>query len=274
MIERLDGKVALITGAARGQGRNHATRLAELGADIIAIDICQQIETVPYRLATLDDLAETVHEVESRGRRIVALQADVRDAAGLRRAVDTGMADLGGIDIVCANAGIAAITSQERDPGQVFRDVVEVILFGVWNTVQATAYQLIDQGRGGSIVITSSTQGLTGRGGDGSGGLDGYCAAKHGLTGLMRTWANWLAPHRIRVNTVNPTAVNTVMASNASMRQYAVDHPSMADAWSNLMPVPWIETTDVSSAVAWLVSDSARYVTGVTLPIDAGFVVR
>jgi SDR family mycofactocin-dependent oxidoreductase len=274
MSERLDGKVALITGAARGQGRSHAVRLAELGADIIAIDICQQIDTVPYPLATKDDLQQTVAAVETFDRRIIARQADVRDATALRDAVTSGIAELGGVDIVLANAGVAVILADEPDPEQIFRDVVDVNMFGVWNTVHAAVPTMLEQDRGGSIVLTGSTQGLTGRGGAGTAGMEGYCAAKHALVGLMRTWANWLGPHGIRVNSVHPTAVDTPMINNESMHAYMAENPGIAAAMSNLMPVPAIEASDVTSAVTWLVSDAARYVTGVALPVDAGFVVR
>lgn len=273
-MERLEGKVALVTGAARGQGRSHAVRLAELGADVIAIDICAQIDTVNYPMSTPEDLAETVKEVEALDRRIVATEADVRDGAAVGRAVADGVAQLGGVDIVLANAGIAILGARQDDPQQAFRDLVEVNLFGVWNTVQAAAPVMIEQGRGGAIVITSSTQGLTGRGGNGSAAMDGYCASKHGVVGLMRSWAHWLAPHNIRVNSVHPTGVATPMIQNEAIEQYFAENPGVGDALANLMPVPMVEPIDISHAIAWLVSDAARYVTGVTLPVDAGFVVR
>ena len=273
-MERLEGKVALITGAARGQGRSHALKLAELGADVIAVDICEQIETVPYPMSTPADLAGTVAAVEALDRRIVATEADVRDAAALRAVVTDGAAQLGGLDIVLANAGIAVVGADAGEPGQTFRDLVEVNLFGVWNTVQAAAPLMIEQGRGGAIVLTSSTQGLTGRGGNGTAAMDGYCASKHGVVGLMRTWAHWLAPHHIRVNSVHPTGVDTPMIDNEPIRQYLAENANIADALANLMPVPVVQPLDISNAIAWLVSDAARYVTGVTLPVDAGFVVR
>jgi SDR family mycofactocin-dependent oxidoreductase len=273
-MDRLDGKVALITGAARGQGRSHAVRLAELGADVIALDICAQIDTVNYPMATPGDLAETVAQVEALDRRVVAAEADVRDAAALQRVLSDGVAQLGGVDIVLANAGIAVLGIDLPDPQQAFRDLVEVNLFGVWNTVQAAAPIMIEQGRGGAIVLTSSTQGLTGRGGNGSAAMDGYCASKHAVVGLMRSWAHWLAPHHIRVNSVHPTGVATPMIQNAVLEEYFAANPGLADALANLLPVPMLEPRDISNAVAWLVSDAARYVTGVTLPVDAGFVVR
>ncbi len=273
MAGRLDGKVALITGAARGQGRSHAVRLAEDGADVIALDICRQIDTVAYPMATPEDLTRTVSEVEALGRRIVAAEVDVRDAAALRAAVADGVSRLGGIDIVLANAGIG-MTADDADEEQAFRDMVEVNLFGVWNTVHAAAPTLIEQGRGGSIVLTGSTLGLSGRGGDGSGGLDGYTASKHAVVGLTRTWANWLAPHNIRVNSVHPTGASTPMILNEAVAKRFAALPSDGPPMGNLLGVELIDAVDVSNAIAWLVSDEARYVTGVALPIDAGFTVR
>nr|WP_052371886.1 mycofactocin-coupled SDR family oxidoreductase [Amycolatopsis taiwanensis] len=270
----LSGKVAFITGAARGQGRSHAVRLAADGADIIAVDICKQIDTVGYAMSTSDDLAQTVAEVEALGRRIIATEADVRDGAALRAAVAEGARELGGVDIVLANAGIAPGGGSGNEPEQSFRDIVEVNLFGVWNTVHAAAPLMIEQGRGGAIVLTSSTQGLTGRGGYGEAGLEGYCASKHGVVGLMRTFAYWLAPHNIRVNTVHPTGVNTPMVVNQALERHMADNPDLSAGMANLMPVPLIEASDVTEAIVWLVSDAGRYITGVTLPIDAGFAIK
>lgn len=274
-MNRLDGKVALVTGAARGQGRSHALTLAELGADVIAIDLCAQMDTVVYPMATPADLEETVKEVEALDRRIVATVADVRDTAALEAAVAEGVTQLGGIDIVCANAGIAAIGGDtEPDPHAAFADLIAVNLTGVWNTVHAAAPLMIAQGRGGAIVLTSSTQGLTGRGGDGTGAMTGYCASKHGVVGLMRTFAHWLAPHDIRVNTVHPTGVDTPMVNNEAVQKLITDNPGIGDALANLMAVPLIEARDISNAIAFLVSDAGRYITGVTLPVDAGFTIR
>jgi SDR family mycofactocin-dependent oxidoreductase len=274
-VGKLDGKVAFITGAARGQGRSHAVRLAQEGADIIAVDICEQVPSVTYPMATPADLAETVAQVEALDRRIVSSRADVRDIAALRAAAEDGIAQLGGVDIVLANAGIAGIGApEEADEDVLFRDAIEINLIGVWNTIRACTPTMIEQGRGGSIVLTSSTQGLTGRGGDGGGSMTGYSAAKHGVVGLMRTCANWLAPHSIRVNSVHPTGVNTPMIVNDVVGSMVSDDPSLAAALSNLMPVPIIEAVDISNAIAWLVSDEARYVTGITLPVDAGFTVK
>src|SRR5579872_3965517 len=274
MTGRLDGKVALITGAARGQGRSHAVRLAQDGADVIAVDICRQIDSVAYPLATPADLVRTVSEVEALGRRIVAVEADVRDAAALRAAVASGVAQLGAVDIVVANAGIGMM-SQEASEEQAFRDQVEVNLFGVWNTIQAAAPVMIDQGRGGAIVLTGSTLGLVGRGGNGRGGSDGYCASKHAIVGLARTWAHWLAPHNIRVNSVHPAGANTPMVVNEAVAKLFASAPASSGAdVGNLLDVQLIEAVDVSNAIAWLVSDEARYVTAVALPVDAGFTAK
>ena len=265
---KLEGKVAFITGAARGQGRSHAVRLAEEGADIIAVDICAQIDTVPYPLATPDDLAETVKEVEALDRRIFARPADVRDAAALRVALEAGIAELGPVDIVLANAGIAPMSLTPRD--QEWQDAIDVNLTGVYNTVRIAAPAMIERGQGGAIVLTSSTAGITGIGGSTPGGL-GYTAAKHGLVGLMRAYANYLAPDSIRVNSVHPTGVITPMVVNDFMQAFLQADPAMSQAMANALPVDMIEPVDVSNAIVWLVSDDARYITGVALPVDAGF---
>jgi SDR family mycofactocin-dependent oxidoreductase len=270
----LDGKVVFITGAARGQGRSHALRLAAEGANIIAVDLCAQVGVVAAPMSTPADLAETVRQVEALDRRIVAVQADVRDLAALKAAAATGIAELGAIDIVLANAGIAPQGSPAPDPEETFRTVIDINLVGVWNTIMATAPQMIERGAGGSIVITSSTQGLRGTGGDGAPASLGYTAAKHGLVGLMRSCANWLAPHSIRVNTVHPTGVNTPMIMNEVMSAQLAKNSGQAGKLANLMPVPYVESIDVSNAIAYLVADSGRYVTGVTLPVDAGFTAK
>ncbi len=269
---RVEGKVAFITGAARGQGRSHAIRLAQEGADIIAVDLCDQIATVEYPMATEADLAETVKEVEALDRRIVAKQADVRDLAALQAAFDEGVAQLGGVDIVLANAGIAPMGADDQDRVAAFRDVVDVNLTGVWNTVEVAVPTLVEQGRGGAIVLTSSTAGLKGIGGESGGGL-GYTAAKHGVVGLMRGFAVNLAKHNVRVNSVHPTGVDTPMIVNEFMERF-LSQSDMAGALTNLLPVDIIEPVDISNAILFLVSDEGRYVTGVTLPVDAGFTAK
>ena len=264
---KLEGKVAFITGAARGQGRSHAVRLAEEGADIIAVDICRQIDTVGYPMATPADLTETVKEVEALDRRIYAAEADVRDEAGLRAAFEAGVASVGPVDIVLANAGIAPMSRQEKQGA--WQDVIDVNLTGVFNTVEIAIPSMIERGQGGAIVLTSSTAGINGIGGRTRGGL-GYTAAKHGVVGLMRAYANSLAPHSIRVNSVHPTGVRTPMVVNDVMREFIADG-RLGNALANALPVDMVEPVDISNAILWLVSDDARYVTGVTLPVDAGF---
>ncbi|KHO26724.1 3-ketoacyl-ACP reductase [Mycolicibacterium setense] len=266
----LAGKVAFITGAARGQGRAEALRLAADGADIIAIDLCDQIESVPYPLATPDDLAATVKLVEDAGGRIVALRADVRDEEALRAALQAGVDQLGRLDIVVANAGIAPMQSGPDG----WRDVIDVNLTGVHHTVEAAIPLMVEQGDGGSIVLISSAAGLIGVGGGDRGSL-GYTAAKHGVVGLMRAYANFLAPHSIRVNSIHPTGVDTPMINNEFTRDWLRHISEELNAptdFGNALPVQVVQAEDIANAVAWLVSGQARYVTGVTLPVDAGIV--
>ena len=265
----LGGKVAFITGAARGQGRAEAVRLASDGADIIAVDICDQIASVPYPMATPDDLAATVKLVEDAGARIVARQADVRDREALRTALQAGLDEFGRLDIVVANAGIAPMEAGASG----WHDVVDVNLTGVYHTVAVAIPTMIRRGDGGSIVLTSSAAGLVGLAAPDPGSL-GYTAAKHGVVGLMRAYANSLAPHSIRVNSIHPSGVNTPMINNEHTRQwlerYAAEAATPRDM-GNAMPVEVLEPEDIAAAVAWLVSDDARYVTGVALPVDAGY---
>ena len=270
----LDGKVAFITGAARGQGRSHAIRLAEEGADIVAVDLCGQIDSIPYALGSEEDLDQTVKAVEAEGRRIVARTADVRDAAQLRKVVAEGTELLGPIDIIVANAGVAAPGGKEPDPEQAFRDIIDVNLIGVWNTVMAAVPSMQAAGKGGSIVLISSTQGLTGRAGDGTAGATAYTASKHAVVGMMRSFTHWLAADNIRVNTVHPTGVETAMIMNPAVEAYIAETPEAVAAVTNLLPVSMIQPEDVSDAILWLVSDHAKYVAGVALPVDAGFSVK
>ncbi|RVW00250.1 mycofactocin-coupled SDR family oxidoreductase [Rhodococcus xishaensis] len=278
MSGRVEGKVAFITGAARGQGRSHAVRLAEEGADIIAVDICENIDTITwYSLATDQDLQETVAQVEALGRRIVAVKADVRDVAGLQKAFDTGIEQLGPVDIVVANAGIITIGRSWELTAQQWQDVIDVNLTGVFNTAKVAIPSMIDAGRGGSILFTSSTGGLRGLQMMGH-----YVATKHGVVGLMRTMANELGPYSIRVNTIHPTSVDTPMFQNPgtySVFSPGESEPTMDTTIPNAMsqhtlPIPWVEPTDISNAVLFLGSDEARYVTGVTFPVDAGACVK
>ena len=268
---KLEGQVAFITGAARGQGRAHAIRLAEEGADVIAIDICEQLESVVYPMGTPEDLDETVRLVKDLGRRIVASQADVRDAKALRRAFNDGVAELGPVTIVVANAGIGPGGAAPSDTQ--WDEVIDVNLKGVWNTGRVAIPSMIEHGQGGAIVLTSSTGGLTGSPSNVAGML-GYTAAKHGVIGLMRSWANYLAPHNIRVNSVAPTTVRTPMANDGDLSAITQYAPELANSLKNAMPVEAVDARDVANAVAWLASDDARYVTGTVLPVDAGNVVR
>lgn len=273
---RLEQKVAFITGAARGQGRAHAVRMAQEGADIIAVDLCAQIGTVEYPMATADDLDTTVRLVEDLDRRVVAMQADVRDRNALAGAVAAGLAEFGHLDIVVANAGIAPIGEAGRSP-QAWQDAIDVLLTGVYHTIDAAIPSMVERDMGGSIVITSSTAGLKGLGrhleGVGA-GFFGYTAAKHGVVGLMRLYANVLAPHRIRVNTLHPTGVNTPMVVNEPFSRWGEGAFGEASGIQNALPVNLVEPEDIANAAVWLCSDEARYVTGVTLPVDAGFTVR
>jgi SDR family mycofactocin-dependent oxidoreductase len=273
-VEDLKGKVAFVTGAARGQGRSHAVALAEHGVDIIAVDLCQDIDTVSYALASPADLDETARLVEEQGRRVVGVQADVRDLDDLSAALDRGVSELGRLDIVLANAGIAPSSTPVADPALSWANVIAVNLTGVWNTTTIAKRALKQGNRGGSIVITSSTAGLKALA-DGTPGGEAYVASKHGLVGLMRALALELAPHSIRVNTVHPTGTNTFMVMNPVMQQWIADNAEVAAAgMQNALPVELIEPSDVTNAVLWLVSDMARYVTGVALPVDAGFTAR
>jgi SDR family mycofactocin-dependent oxidoreductase len=270
----LAGRVAFITGAARGQGRAHAVRLASDGADIIAVDLCDQIASVPYPLATPDDLAATVKLVEDTGARIVATQADVRDRASLTTALAAGVQQLGGrLDVVVANAGIAPMAGEDA-----WQDVIDVNLTGVFHTVDVAMRPMIKAGNGGSIVLTSSVAGLVGLASPMAGSV-GYAAAKHGIVGIMRVYANLLAGHSIRVNSVHPAGVNTPMIDNEFTRswleglaQESQGSGQTAPNMTNALPVQMLEAEDIAAAVAFLASDEARYITGVTLPVDAGFV--
>jgi SDR family mycofactocin-dependent oxidoreductase len=276
MTGRVQGKVAFITGAARGQGRSHAVRLAQEGADIVAVDICESIPSVSrfYPGATRADLDETVRQVEALGGRIIATKADVRDLAALKAAVDDGVAQLGHLDIVCANAGIFLFGKQTHEVGeQDWQDVIDINQTGVWHTCKAAIPHLIAGGTGGSIILTSSSAGIKG-----TPNVAAYTASKHAIVGLMKTLALELAPHSIRVNTVHPTGVATDMILNPSTFKLFVphkEHPSMDDAaevfrTTNALPIPWVQSIDVSNAVLFLASEEARYVTGLELKVDAG----
>jgi SDR family mycofactocin-dependent oxidoreductase len=270
---RVEGKVALISGLARGQGRSHAVRLAEEGADIIGFDVCADDPWVEYPLATRDDLDETVKLVEKTGRRIHAEVADVRDTEAVAKVIDDGVAQFGRLDIVLANAGIMAITGEQRLHREAYIAGIDVMLNGVYDTVNLAIPHIRAGGRGGAIVITSSTAGLYGGMADGNPGVMGYIASKHGVVGLMRAWANALAPERIRVNTVHPTGVNTPMITNEAFGQFVQEFPTIAANLQNPLPVEngLIEPEDVTNTILHLVSDTGRYITGSTVLVDAGF---
>jgi SDR family mycofactocin-dependent oxidoreductase len=276
-VGRVEGKVALVTGAARSQGRSHAVRLAEEGADIIAVDVCHQIDTVPYPLASSEDLAETARMVEKLDRRIVTVEADVREADAMQAAVARGVEQFGRLDIVCANAGIWSVNKTWELTQEQWDDMIGVNLTGVWQTVKAAVPAMLEAGNGGSIIITSSNGGVMG-----FENLAHYVSAKHAVVGLCRTLCNELGRHNIRVNNIQPTAVNTNMIhhqgvynlffpseENPSKEQFAFAFRSL-----NVLPVPWVEPVDISNAVLWLASDEARYVTGISLPVDAGFLQK
>lgn len=264
-------RVAVITGAARGQGRSHALALAALGIDIIAIDRCADMESIPYPLATKADLDETANLVRAEGARAVAAVADVRDLSGLQAAVDRGASILGNVSIVIANAGVVGMGLTDPLDQEVYRDIVETNLSGVWHTIAATAPSMIRGGAGGCMVLISSMQGLVGRGGDGSAATFAYAASKHGVVGLMRSASYAYASHNIRVNTVHPTGVATPIIFNQHMADMFAANPEGSAMAGNLLPVPYVEPRDVTNAVLFLISDGARYVTGMTMPVDAGF---
>ena len=276
----LDGKVAVVSGAARGQGRAHAVRLAREGADIIAIDICADIDTVHYPLARAADLDETVARIEQLGRRVAATRTDVRDAAAVAAAIDGGVAELGRLDIVVANAGIAMYDAADTMSEQSWRDMIDTNLTGVWTVCRGAMPHMIAGGRGGAMVLISSVAAHVGML-----HLSHYSAAKAGVVGLMRALAVELAPHMIRVNTIHPTSVNTAMIINEATYDLLVPGagpaarhgaekvpPDVAEAFKgiNAMPIVWAEPEDISEAVIFLVSDSGRYVTGTQLSVDAG----
>ncbi|MGB9306331.1 MAG: mycofactocin-coupled SDR family oxidoreductase [Mycobacterium sp.] len=269
----LDDTVAVITGAARGQGRSHAVALAEQGADIIAVDICADIDEIPYSLGTKANLEKTARLVEATGRKVVPVVADVRDLEQLEAAVQAGIDELGDLDIVIANAGVVAMGNPEPHSEPVFTTIVDTNLKGVWHTMLATVPSIIRKGRGGSVVLVSSSQGLTGRGGDGSAAMFAYAASKHGVVGLMRSAANAYAPHKIRVNSVHPSGVATPMIINEFVIKGMIENPNPAVSQMLLPDVPLVEPQDVTEAVLWLVSPRTRYVTGVAIPVDAGHVV-
>jgi SDR family mycofactocin-dependent oxidoreductase len=273
-MARLDGRVAFITGGARGQGRSHAVSMAEQGAHIITLDLCGSIGSVEYPLATSEDLDETVRLVEKTGRHIVARQADVRDFDAVEAVLREGLSEFGRLDFVVANAGIMPTLGAAGRQRQAFYDGVDVMLTGVFHTCEAAIPTLIEQDQGGAIVITSSAAGLKGMAPNrhlAMAGFMGYAAAKHGVVGLMRAYANSLAPHRVRCNTVHPGGVDTPMVVNEGFRLFMEENPDAGSSLTNPMPVSLLDASDISNAIIFLCSEEGRYITGVTLPVDAGF---
>ncbi|OBG36830.1 3-ketoacyl-ACP reductase [Mycobacterium alsense] len=274
MAGRMDGKVALVSGAARGQGRSHAVRLAREGADIIAVDICRKFEASPAPGATPEDLDETAGMVKDAGGRVVTAEVDVRDYDALRAAVDGGVEQLGGLDVILANAGIGTMGAKLHKTGEaLWQEMIDVNLSGVWKTVKAGVPHILAGGRGGSIVLTSSVAGAKAYSHMGH-----YVAAKHGVIGLMRSFAVELGQHMIRVNAVLPTHVNSPLLMNeATYRAFRpeLENPGPDDLAPvcqgfHYLPIPWVTPEDISNAVLFLASDEARYITGVALPVDAG----
>ncbi|AXK85202.1 mycofactocin-coupled SDR family oxidoreductase [Nocardia farcinica] len=273
---RVSGKVALVTGAARGIGRAQAVRLAQEGADIVALDLCGPVETVIIPPATRADLDETARAVEKTGARVVAATVDVRDGAALRAATDAAVAELGGLDIVCATAGITSSAPALELSEQAWQTMLDVNLTGVWQTCKAATPHLIERG-GGAMILTSSIAGLRGLV-----GVAHYTAAKHGVVGLARSLAKELAPHHVRVNSVHPTNVDTPMIQNDMVRKVFRpdrENPTRAEfaeaaVSMNMLPIPWVDPLDIANASLFLASDEARYITAVALPIDAGSTQR
>ena len=267
---RVEGKVAFITGGARGQGRAHAIRLAEEGADIVVTDICSDYDSVPYAMASEADLFETARIVESKGRAVVAVHADVRDNVAMAAAVQQGVDRLGKIDIVVANAGICTMQHWDEVTEDIWRDTIDTNLTGVWNTCKHTIPHLINAG-GGSLILISSVAGLKGQP-----FLAPYVAAKHGVVGLMRELGNELARYMIRVNTIHPTGVDTPLGHGLipSMERLIADVPELGSIFVNTLPVNITQPEDVAEVVLFLASDEAKYVTGLEMKVDAGCTIR
>lgn len=279
MTRSLEGRAAFITGVARGQGRAHAVRLARQGVNIIGVDICEDIPSMTYPNASEAELAETVRSVEAEGARMIGIKADVRDFGSLESAVQQGVDEFGRLDIIIANAGIVRLGSESDDFLQDWQDVIDTNLTGVFNTLRAALPPMRAGGRGGSVVITSSSAGLKGSATPdlNAGGL-GYTAAKRGIVGMMQSVALGLAPESIRVNTIHPTGVVSGMTQNeamvAMMAAAAEGGDNAISGMQNALPIDILQPEDVANAVAFLVSDEANYITGIQWPLDAGFSIR
>jgi SDR family mycofactocin-dependent oxidoreductase len=269
MVGRVAGKVVLVTGAARGQGRSHALALAREGADVIAVDICRDYDTVDYPMATVSELEQTAKDVEQLDRRVIAVQADVRDADALAAAVDGAVAELGRLDVVVANAGICVLRPWDEVTPQMWQDTLDTNLTGAWNTMTTCVPHLKAAG-GGSIICTGSTTALKG-----APFFAPYVAAKHGLVGLAEMMANELGQDNIRVNTVHPTGVRTTLTQGLAGLDALIErHPTLGPIFWNTLPVKFVEPEDISNAVLYLASDESRYVTGLSLTVDAGNTIR
>lgn len=274
---RVEGKVAFITGIARGQGRSHAIKLAAEGANIIGVDICAPVASAPYAMGSRDEMDETVRLVEEAGGKIVAKVADVRDLAALTTAVDEGVELFGRLDIILGNAGVCTYGELSTMDEDKWQEMLDIDLTGVWKTVRAGVKHMIDAGNGGAIVLTSSTAGLRNLNQIGH-----YVAAKHGVTGLAKAFANELAPHNIRVNSMHPSNCQTPMMTNSGvikMFRPDLENPSLDDAMEgfgsiHLLDTPWVEPEDISNAILYLVSDEGRYVTGTQFAVDAGMLAK
>ncbi|TVS90040.1 mycofactocin-coupled SDR family oxidoreductase [Mycobacterium helveticum] len=271
----LDGRVVFITGAARGQGRSHAVMCAEQGADIIGVDICENLDIVPYALGTEDDLEETARLVEKTGRKMITRKADVRDFAALQDAFDAGVNEFGHVDTVLANAGVVLTNADERDASEALRLGLDIMLIGVWNAFQVAIPHMKERGEGGNLIATSSMIALLDLT-DGRGGSDAYLMSKVAVVGLVRAYAAMLAPDRIRVNAVAPTNCATPMITdNPALFKVIEDNPRMVNAVQTALPdLPLIEPRDVSNAILFLISDAGRSFTGSMLKVDAGMDVR
>jgi SDR family mycofactocin-dependent oxidoreductase len=271
----LDGRVVFITGAARGQGRSHAVMCAEEGADIVGVDICENLDVVPYALGTAEDLEETGRLVEKTGRQMLTRKADVRDLAALQEAFDAGVAEFGHVDTVIANAGVILTNLDERDASDALKVGIDIMQIGVWNAFQVAIPHLKERGKGGNLIATSSMAALLDMT-DGRGGSDAYLMAKLAITGLVRAYANLLAPDRIRVNAVAPTNCATPMITeNPALFKVIEAYPHLANAMQTALPdLPLIEPRDVSNAILFLITDVGRSFTGSVLRVDAGMDVR
>jgi SDR family mycofactocin-dependent oxidoreductase len=271
----LDGRVVFITGAARGQGRSHAVMCAEEGANIVGVDICKDLDVVPYKLGTAEELEETARLVEKTGQEMLFQKADVRDKAALQAAFDAGVNQFGHIDTVIANAGVILTNPDERDASEALRVGLDIMQTGVWNTFQVAIPHLKERGKGGNLIATSSMAALLDMT-DGRGGSDAYLMAKLAITGLVRAYANLLAPERIRVNAVAPTNCATPMVTeNPALFKVIEQMPHLANAMQTALPdLPLIEPKDVTNAILFLISEAGRSFTGSVLKVDAGMDVR